>query len=247
MIDGKRVLALIPARAGSKGLPDKNIRPLLGKPLLAWPIEAARGSAHVDRVVLSTDSPRYAEIGQGHGAEVPCLRPAELATDTAPSIAFILHMLDHLEAAGDRFDILVLLEPTSPMTDSGDIDAALAALAAQPAMSAAVGVTALETQHPAFAVRRDSATGRISPLGGGGFGALPRRQDLDPVFALDGSFYLSTTEAIRREGGFCHDATLGIQTDRIKALEVDDLVDFLCIEAIMRHRADQALSEGDTP
>ncbi|QIE43652.1 acylneuraminate cytidylyltransferase family protein [Meridianimarinicoccus aquatilis] len=245
MIAGKRVLTLVPARSGSKGLPNKNIRPLLGKPLLAWPIEAALASRHVDRVVLSTDSEEYAEIGRAHGADVPFLRPAKLASDTAPSIDAIEHAIVTLAETGDEYDILVLLEPTSPMTEGADIDAALQALVAQPGMTAAVGVSAMETQHPAFAVRRDPATGRIGPLMGDDFGALPRRQDLEPVYALDGSFYLSTIEAIRAKRGFCHDATIGIPTARYKALEVDDLVDFLCIEAIMKFRAKNAVSEGE--
>lgn len=245
MIAGKRVLTLIPARSGSKGLPNKNIRNLLGKPLLAWPIEAARGSVYVDRVILSTDSQEYADIGQKYGAEVPFLRPDELASDTAPSIDFILHAIDTLEAAGDHYDILVLLEPTSPMTEASDVDAALEALVARPELTAAVGVSAMETQHPAFSVLRDPQNGRIAPLQGGDFGALPRRQDLEPVFALDGSFYLSTIDALREKRGFCHDATMGVPTERHKALEVDDLIDFLCIEAIMQHRADTAVSEGE--
>lgn len=245
MIAGNRILALIPARSGSKGLPNKNIRPLLGKPLLAWSIKAARASRYVDRVVLSTDSSEYARIGREHGADVPFLRPAELASDTAPSIDFILHAIDTLAAGGEEYDILVLLEPTSPMTEASDVDAALEALVAQPQMSAAVGVSAMETQHPAFAVRRNDETGRIMPLAGGDFGSLPRRQELEPVFALDGSFYLSTIDALRTERGFCHGATMGIPTDRHKALEVDDLIDFLCIEAIMTYRFDKAVSEGE--
>lgn len=238
MIGGKKVLALIPARAGSKGLPDKNIRPLMGKPLLAWPIEAALAARAVDRVILSTDSEDYARIGRVHGAETPFLRPADLASDTAPSIGFILHALDTLAAEGEIYDYLVLLEPTSPLTEGGDIDAALQALdnARPQGITAAVGIAPMETQHPAFAVRRDAGTGAITPYTGGSFATLPRRQDLEPVFALDGSFYISTPQALRDERGFCHDHTMGVPTDREKALEVDDLVDFLCIEAILTHR-----------
>jgi N-acylneuraminate cytidylyltransferase/CMP-N,N'-diacetyllegionaminic acid synthase len=245
MIDSKRVLALVPARSGSKGLPNKNIRPLMGKPLLAWPIEAALASRFVDKVVLSTDSETYAEIGRKHGADVPFLRPAELASDTSPSIDFILHAIDFLEECGEKFDIFVLLEPTSPMTEACDIDAAIASLCASPLLTAAVSVTAMETQHPAFAVIRDTTTGKIVPLCGGNFRTLPRRQDLNPVFALDGSFYLSTIDALRQNRGFCHDQTMGIETDRLKSLEVDDLVDFLCIEAILKHRAEIGLSKGE--
>ena len=237
MIDGLRVLALVPARAGSKGLPGKNIRPLLGKPLLAWPIEAARASRYVDRVVISTDSVEFAALAQAAGADVPFLRPAEHASDTAPSIAFIEHALDTLAAAGDRFDLLVLLEPTSPLTEAADIDAALEALvAARPWAESIVGVTGLVSTHPAFAVRLD-AQGLMQPYAAPSFGLLPRRQDTEPLYSLDGSLYISTVEAIRRERGFCHARTLPFITPRWKSFEVDDLVDFICIEAILANRA----------
>jgi N-acylneuraminate cytidylyltransferase/CMP-N,N'-diacetyllegionaminic acid synthase len=231
MIGGKRIICIVPARAGSKGLPGKNIRPLAGKPLLAWPIVAAKGSAYVDRVIISTDSQQFADIAVEHGADCPFLRPAELASDTAPSIDFILHALDMLEAAGEAYDILLLLEPTSPLTEAADVDAALEQLAVSDA-EAIVGVSAMETQHPAFSVLRDEA-GFIRPAQSADFANLPRRQDLAPVFALDGSLYASTIEALRRERGFCHRTTLGYVTERHKAFEVDDLVDFICIEAIL--------------
>ena len=236
MIDGQRVLAIVPARRGSKGLPLKNIRPLQGKPLLAWPVEAARASRHVDRVVISTDDAEFAALAVAAGAEAPFLRPAELANDTAPSIDFILHALDTLEAAGDRYDYLVLLEPTSPLTEAEDIDAALETLAAQRAAAdAIVGVTALVSTHPAFAVRLD-ASGLMQPYAAPSFGHLPRRQDTEPLYSLDGSLYVSSVEAIRRERSFCHARTLPHVTPRWKSFEVDDFVDFICIEAILAQR-----------
>jgi CMP-N,N'-diacetyllegionaminic acid synthase len=235
MIDGKRVLALIPARAGSKGLPGKNIRPLGGKPLLAWPIEAARASRYVDEIVLSTDSAEFAEIGKAHGARVPALRPAELAVDTSPSIDFILHMLDLLEAEAERFDYLVLLEPTSPLTDAADVDAALERLiAASGHADALAAMTAVHNVHPDYLLRRQE-NGLLRPFVAERFGALPRRQELESVYALDGSLYMSTVAAIRRERGFYHDRTIGFEMPRHKAFEIDDLVDFICVEAIWRN------------
>lgn len=230
MIDGKRVLAIIPARKGSKGLPLKNVRLLGGKPLLAWPIAAARASTHVDRTIISTDDQGFADIAVEHGAEAPFLRPAELASDTAPSIGFILHAVDTLAEAGDRFDYVVLLEPTSPLTEAADVDSALTQLVAGDA-DAIVGVSKLEATHPAFAVRR-AGDGAITPYAAASFGEMPRRQDIEPLFVLDGTLYISTVEALRREQGFCHARTLGYVTARHKAHEVDDLVDFICIEAI---------------
>jgi N-acylneuraminate cytidylyltransferase/CMP-N,N'-diacetyllegionaminic acid synthase len=232
MIDGKRVLALIPARAGSKGLPGKNVRIFAGKPLLAWPIAAARASRYVDDVLVSTDSPEFAAIAEQHGARAPFLRPVELASDAAPSIGFILHALDWGEVQGARADYLVLLEPTSPLTEACDIDAALETLvAAGTAADAIVGISALEAHHPTFAVRVGEGA-RLSPYQAGSFAALPRRQDIEPLFCLDGSLYISSASALRREGGFCHERTLGYITPKYKAMEVDDLVDFVCLEAV---------------
>jgi CMP-N,N'-diacetyllegionaminic acid synthase len=243
MIDGKRVLAIVPARKGSKGLPLKNIRPLAGKPLLAWPIAAARASAHVDRVIISTDDQGFADLAVEHGADAPFLRPAELAGDTAPSIGFILHAVDTLAAEGEVYDYVVLLEPTSPLTEGSDVDAALAQLLAADA-DAIVGVSKLEATHPAFAVRKDGQGG-ITPYASASFGEMPRRQDIEPLFSLDGTLYVSTVEALRRERGFCHARTLGYESARHKAHEVDDLVDFICIEAIASN-LDTILEESRT-
>lgn len=243
MIDGKRILAIVPARKGSKGLPLKNIRPLAGKPLLAWPIAAARASRHVDRVIISTDDQGFADIAVAHGADAPFLRPAELASDTAPSIGFILHAVETLAEAGEAYDYVVLLEPTSPLTEGSDVDAALEQLVAADA-DAIVGVSRLEATHPAFAVRK-AEDGAITPYAAASFGELPRRQDIEPLFVLDGALYISTVEALRRERGFCHARTLGYETARHKAHEVDDLVDFICIEAIASN-LDTILEEGRT-
>lgn len=245
MIGDKRVLAIVPARKGSKGLPMKNVRPLAGKPLLAWPIAAARASAYVDRVIISTDDQGFADIAVAHGAEAPFLRPAELASDTAPSIGFILHAVDTLAQGGDAFDYVVLLEPTSPLTEGSDVDAALEQLEAAAGADAIVGVSKLEATHPAFAVRK-SDDGAIAPYAAATFGEMPRRQDIEPLFVLDGTLYASTVEALRRERGFCHARTLGYETARHKAHEVDDLVDFICIEAIASNLDTILEAEGRT-
>ena len=233
MIGDKRVLVIVPARRGSKGLPLKNIRPLAGKPLLAWPIVAGRGSKYVDEVIVSTDDREFADIAAAHGANVPFLRPAELASDTAPSIDFILHAVETLAASGDVYDLIVLLEPTSPLTESSDVDAALEKLVASD-VDALVGVTAMIVNHPAYAVTMDGS-GAIAPWGADSFDAMPRRQDLEPVFVLDGSLYISTVDALRTQRGFCHSRTIGFETARHKAFEVDDLVDFFCIEAVLNN------------
>ncbi|MBI2307930.1 MAG: acylneuraminate cytidylyltransferase family protein [Rhodocyclales bacterium] len=235
MIGGSKVLALIPARSGSKGLPGKNIRPLHGKPLLAWPIEAAKASRYVDRVVVSTDSEAFARIAREYGAEVPILRPADLAADTSPSSAAVIHMLDYLAVQGHVFDYFVLLEPTSPLTEGSDVNVALETLHARRDQGdALVSVTELVTSHPAFAVKRDDR-GRIEPYAAVDFRRLPRRQDIDPLYALDGSLYISAVDRYRETLSFCHDRTLSHLMPAYKAHEVDSLIDFICIEAILSH------------
>ena len=246
MINGQRILCIVPARAGSKGLPGKNVRLLGGKPLLTWPISAALESSHVDRVIISTDSQEYADIAVDAGADAPFLRPDELASDHSPSIDFIIHALDKLAQSGDHYDWLLLLEPTSPLTEAADVDAAIAMLAAADGLAeSVVGVTAMESQHPAYSVTRHP-DGRIAPLQGQRFADMPRRQDLTPMFNLDGSLYLSTVSALRRERNFCHDRTFGYVSSQEKALEVDSLTDFICIEALLAYRKSMQTSKNMT-
>lgn len=214
----------------------KNVRLLHGKPLLCWPIEAAKASRYVDRVIISTDSTEFADIAVKAGAEAPFLRPAELASDTAPSIGFILHALDTLEAQGEKYEYLLLLEPTSPLTEANDVDAALEAIDAnRNSADAIVSVAELASTHPAFAVRVGDNK-LMSPYAAASFGQLPRRQDIEPLFSLDGSLYISSVEALRTYRSFCHERTMSHLMPYYKSHEIDDLVDFICIEAILSHR-----------
>jgi CMP-N,N'-diacetyllegionaminic acid synthase len=232
MIGEVRTLAVVTARGGSKGLPGKNGRPLLGRPLLAWPVGAALASRTVDRVVVSTDDPGLADLARAAGAEVPFLRPAELAGDLSPSAAAVIHALDVLARAGDRFGYVILLEPTSPLTEASDVDGAMACLhASRSVADAIVGVARTGAEHPDFAVSMDAA-GVLAPWAGGGLGCLPRRQDLRPAYRLDGSLYASDVAAFREAGGFLHGRTMGWTMPRYKSLEIDDLLDFVCVEAI---------------
>ena len=121
MIQGESVLGVIPARGGSKGVPRKNIRLVNGRPLIAWTIEAALGSAYLDRVIVSTDSCEIADLAIKLGAEVPFLRPAELAADDTPGVAPVLHAIESLP----EYSWVVLLQPTSPLRTEKDIDAAV--------------------------------------------------------------------------------------------------------------------------
>src|SRR5688572_14162124 len=123
MLNDKPVIALVPARGGSKRLPGKNVKLLAGKPLIAWTIEAARHSLLVDKVVLSTDDEEIAQIGRVFGAEVPFIRPIELSSDTATTASVVLHAIDRLALPATC--VLLILQPTSPLRTSSDIDQAL--------------------------------------------------------------------------------------------------------------------------
>ena len=125
MIDNKKVLAIIPARGGSKGIPKKNIKAISGKPMITYTIEAAKECKYIDKVIVSTDDEEIAEISMRAGAIVPFLRPDELATDEAEVIGVVMHAVEFYERKADRYDIIVLLQPTSPLRTGEDIDKAL--------------------------------------------------------------------------------------------------------------------------
>lgn len=126
-MSGGKVVALIPARAGSKGVPDKNIRLLGGHPLVEWSIAASRRSSLVDRVIISTDSPEYARLASAAGAEAPFLRPAEISGDASTDLDFVIHALDYLASRGEEPDYIVHIRPTTPFRDPELIDSAIRA------------------------------------------------------------------------------------------------------------------------
>lgn len=157
------ILAVVGARSGSKGLPGKNIRPLHGKPLLAWAIEAAKRSPHITRVVLSTDSEEYAEIGRQYGAQTPFLRPAELANDTASDFDWLHHATVWLkEHEGWQADLIVRLHPTSPLVRTEDIDILIEKLLRDPEATSAYMVTKV-SKHP-YKMWREDGEGLIAPF-----------------------------------------------------------------------------------
>lgn len=230
MYKGKKILAIIPARGGSKGLPGKNIRELRGKPLIAWSIEHAQKSQYVDDVYVSTDSKDIAEVAERFGVTVPELRPEYLARDAAPSSEFILHTLDLLKGRGREYDYFILLEPTSPLRDVEDVDKSIAMLVDHPESESIVGVAMSGTIHPAF-MMTVGEDGFLKPLDNGRHDV--RRQDLPKVYFFEGSVYVSSVDAYLKKKTFYHDKTLPYIVPEWKSHEVDDIVDFRIIETIM--------------
>lgn len=234
MIGQSRVLALIPARGGSKGLPGKNLRPLLDRPLIAWSVQHGKESRYIDDVVVTTDDAAIAAAAAAAGAEAPFLRPAELAVDTAPTYPALAHAIDWLAARGRHYDYLVLLEPTSPLREADDVDRALEALHANPAAESTVAVAEVETQHPEFLVR-EGDDGFLQPYLRDQVKIL-RRQELESLLYLSGTLYISRIDALRRRQTFYHDRTLPYPVPKHKAHEIDDLCDFIIVEALLAAR-----------
>lgn len=220
------MIAIIPARGGSKGLPGKNRRYLQDKHLLAWPIEAAQKSKYVTDVFVSTEDRVLATFAEHYGAKV-IVRPYELATDEATSASVVLHALEWLQPK----KYFVYLEPTSPLTEASDIDAAYEMLKKNRKADAIVGVSQLVAHHPYFTVKIEN--GLVKPYMAESFNSM-RRQDIDELYFLDGSLYISTVKAFKKHESFYHDRTMGYVTPKWKAIEIDDIVDFTCVEAIMK-------------
>lgn len=238
-----RVLYLIPARGGSKGLPGKNVRPLLGRPLIAWSVAAALEAARTrpGRVVVSTDDAVIAEAARSAGAEVPFIRPADLASDTASSMDVVLHALDHVEAAGEHVDLVCMLEPTSPQRTAADVLAAMDRLLSTPEAESIVGVCRTEGGHPAFLARMNGAH-FIRPYEGDRF-VFKRRQEIDDVYFFEGSMYIARTASLRERRSFYHERTLGHVMPKWKSFEVDDLTDLTIIEALMKARQEGTIDD----
>lgn len=218
-----RLLAIVPARGGSKRLPRKNVLRLGGKPLIGWTIDAARDSGCFVDVLVSTDDEEIAAAARAHGALVPWLRPAKLATDTARSIDVVLHALDWYERAHGAVGGSMLLQPTSPFRTVATIRAAAARFRDLGADAPVVGVSPSET-HPAWTFSLEGS--RMRPFCGWDSLAL-RSQDLPPAYALNGSIYVSTPARLRATASFyADDMHALVMTDRAECQDIDTAEDW---------------------
>ncbi|MBN2458161.1 acylneuraminate cytidylyltransferase family protein [Candidatus Woesearchaeota archaeon] len=231
-----RVLAVVPARGGSKGIPKKNIIELNGKPLIAWTIEAGKQTTYIDRMIVSTDSKEIAEVAKRFKADVPFIRPDYLSSDTASSVDVLLHAIDYLEEKGEIYDYIMLLEPTSPLRTTEDIEKSIEMLESNTDAESIVGVAKAESSHPLFSVTITDS-GFIRPFSGEELKHI-RRQDIKDVYFLEGTIYTSKIDALRKRKTFYHERTLPYIVERYKQFEVDEETDLVCIEALMRYKKD---------
>jgi CMP-N,N'-diacetyllegionaminic acid synthase len=227
------VLGIIPARGGSKAIPRKNLALLANKPLLAWTVEVALESTSLDHLVISTDDPEIAEVGKKLGAEVPFLRPAELATDASTSMDVILHALRWLaDNENYRPDYVLLLQPTSPLRTPTDIRESIKLALAKHADSV---VSVCEThQHPLWmkGVNEEGTLVDLYPQSA----APARRQDLSPVFALNGAIYLALRTFLLSERTFISDRTYAYVMPENRSLDVDTPGDLYLANLILNDR-----------
>uniref|UniRef100_UPI004048122F acylneuraminate cytidylyltransferase family protein n=1 Tax=Algoriphagus sp. TaxID=1872435 RepID=UPI004048122F len=229
----KKILCVVPARGGSKGLPGKNIKMLIDKPLIAWSIEQGLGSKYVNEVIVSTDSEEVAEIAKNYGARVPFLRPDFLAQDDSSTADVLVHMMNELEKIDETFDYILLLEPTSPLREVNDIDKAFEQLFSIPQAKSIVGISKVESQHPSFTVSLQNESNFIQSKNN--FKVL-RRQEIEELYFYEGSLYISEIKSYREKKNFYHKDTLGYIMPKSKSLEIDDEVDFIMTEALLLAR-----------
>lgn len=225
------VLGLIPARGGSKGIPGKNLRQLGGKPLLAYSAEAARASGVIDRLVLSTDSEAIAELGRQLEIEVPFLRPAALAQDDTPMLPVIQHAVGALEDSGWAPDIVVLLQPTSPLRRPAHIAEAVRRLWKEDCDSV---VSVIEIPHifsPQRALHAGEGYLRFwLPTEG-----ITRRQQLETSFAQEGTLFAFRRNLVIEQGTIYGSKCLPLVLSPDEALNLDTEEDWLEAERIFAH------------
>lgn len=221
-----RILAYIPARGGSKGVPRKNIRPLYGKPLIVWTIEAAQHCLEITDLVVSTEDAEIAAVATAHGCRV-LPRPVELAGDKTTNIEVALHVV---KAASENYDLLIMLQPTSPLRIPADISASIQRCVVSGAPACLSMVRATETPSWMFT---QSPSGSLEPL-------LMRqriplnRQDLPPVYLLNGAVYVARPEWLQLHQTFLGPGAHGYEMPAERSLDIDTLADFAAAEALLR-------------
>ena len=227
-----RVLAIIPARGGSKGLPRKNIINFDGKPLIAWTIEASLNSKYITKTVVSSDDDEILNISKQHGSDT-IKRPSDLASDNATSASVVKHAIDYLSSNGEEFDILILLQPTSPLRKDNDIDEMLKLLIEKESEFDSIISIGEVSEHPS--IMKKIINNNIVPY----YRQLEsktRRQDNTPAYFPYGVAYIAKCKSLLSEKTIYTARSTYYLIERFQCYEIDDIYDFLTIETIMKHK-----------
>ncbi|MEK4406559.1 acylneuraminate cytidylyltransferase family protein [Sporosarcina sp. FSL K6-6792] len=228
MINKKRVLAIIPARGGSKGVPRKNVRLLSGKPLIAWTIEEAKKSKYIDRLILSSDDQEIIETAKTYGCEAPFVRPNNLAKDSTLGIDPVLHALEGIPG----YDYVVLLQPTSPLRLAKDIDGCIERLT-ETSSHACVSVTYPDSSP--YWMYTMNEKGTLQPLIKQK-GISTRRQDLPMVYALNGAVYVAGIEWLKMRQSFLTEETAAFVMPRERSYDIDTEEDFMWCDWVLKRQ-----------
>ncbi|MBB1428510.1 acylneuraminate cytidylyltransferase family protein [Shewanella sp. SG44-2] len=228
MINNRKVIALIPARSGSKRLPRKNVLPLQGKPLIAWSIAAGLESNYVDQVIVSTDCNEIANVARQYGAKTPFMRPSDISDDSTSMDCVIFHLLTELSV--NDSDIVVILQPTSPLRLAVDIDAALDKLITVNCDSV---VSLCECEHSPYwsnSLPNDGNMGTFIKEDVKG----KRSQDLPTCYRLNGAVYVFTASSFIKNKGIKYNNNMfSIIMPTIRSVDIDNYIDFKLAEAIL--------------
>jgi CMP-N-acetylneuraminic acid synthetase len=227
------MLAIIPARGGSKGLPGKNVKLLQGKPLIAYTIEAALESQYIDRVIVTTDSQEIADVAEKYGAEVPFLRPDSLATDTASAIDVYLHAADYMKKEGCAVDEFMVLLPTAPLRTSKHIDEAFMLFRKSEATTL---ISVKEAETPVtWYLERDNKD-RLRNAGFGKGDAVTNRQVNAKYFVPNGAIYILNYELLFAHRTYYCDNTIAYEMEVQDSVDIDTIFDFKLAEFVMQNR-----------
>jgi len=223
-----KILAIIPARSGSKRLKDKNIKNLNGKPMISYTIEAALKSEIFSNVIVSTDSHKYAEIAEKVGVEVPFIRPEKLAADESTTNDVILHAISEMEKRNDGYDYFMLLQPTSPLRTAENIKRSYF-LAKEKNANAVVSVC--ETDHnPLWSNTLDKSLSLDNFIDKK---KDQRRQELPTYYRLNGAIYLAKVSYYKKNNDFYNDKSYAYIMNKRESIDVDDIIDFKLAEVLM--------------
>jgi|TARA_B110000495_G_scaffold203413_1_gene226975 CMP-N-acetylneuraminic acid synthetase len=225
IINSFSVLAIIPARGGSKGLPGKNIREICGKPLIAWSIQAALDCSIINRLIVSTEDDEIAKIAEQFGAEIPFMRPVEFAQDDSPGIDPVLHAINVLP----EHDFVLLLQPTSPLRSAEDISGIIEFAIEHNAQSV---VSVCEASVHPFWLYKKNASLELEPYLEHQF--VPCRQNLPKAYSLNGSMYLAKTSWLKKNRALVAENSLAYIMPKDRSYDIDDNLDWLVAERMLK-------------
>ena len=239
--DDGLVLAIVPARGGSKGIPRKYLQLLLGQPLIVYTLQAALDSQHITCLIVSTDDPEISRVAREYGVDVPFVRPPELALDDTPQLDVVLHALGAVERAEEtRYDVVLLLQPTAPLRTTADIDGALEKLFATGADSV-VSLYRVEQGHPYYMYTLDGD--RPRPLL-----EVPshitRRQEFPPIYVRNGAIYAVQREVLVHHRSFYGQDMRAYVMPFERSINIDTEFDVVLAEFLLQR---QRASKGEPP